>query len=182
MFVVVLLVFAYISNSVFAPPQPEEVAAPAPQALLEERIVQKQSAPKPPLFSVDDEIKMACDEADCVRTCVHLSSSGEKIVDPVCRRNCGKTRCKRRCKRDVPVPYVERESRREQCIDRCDRQLPDASPKKPACLQVCEEESRKCSDRCKERARRFFCVRDLNLLPQEEDLDPRQFEDDAGPI
>lgn len=180
MFVVTLLAFAFLWTMVFQTPPLDDglvVAEQQQQKQQEEKIIQKL-APIRPGFSVDDEIQMACDEVDCVKTCTHLSSSGEKVVDPACRRNCAKTRCKKRCKAEPTTSYVERETKRERCIDRCDRNKPNDEK----CLKICDDESKKCTDRCKERAKRFFCVRDLDRLPQEEDFDPAQFEDDAGPI
>jgi len=147
---------------------------PAP---TEEKLVQKLPPPKI-RFTVEQEIEMACLEADCVRKCVaSFPDRGAKF--DACRKVCGKERCKNRCKNEPNLSYVERELKREKCLDKC-------KPTDEKCKKFCDEESRKCKDRCKERAHRYFCVRDLDKLGQDDEeetaVDPSMFTDEAGLI
>jgi hypothetical protein len=132
-------------------------ATPAP---TEEKLIQK--LPKPKVrFTVEQEIQMACLEADCVRKCNAQYPDKKEKFDS-CRKQCAKDRCRDRCKGEPNPSYVERELKREKCLDKC-------SDKDEKCKQYCEEESRRCKDRCKERAHRYFCVRDLDKLGQDDE-------------
>lgn len=149
-------------------------STPAPTV---ERIVQKTRPPKI-RFTVEQEIQMACEEADCVRQCVvQFPDKGAKF--DACRKVCAKERCRLRCKNEPNPSYVERELKREKCLDKC-------GEKDEKCKKFCEDESRKCKDRCKERAHRYFCVRDLDKLGQDDDeptpVDESMFTDEAGVI
>lgn len=153
-----------------APP----VQTPSP---TEEKIVQKLPPPKV-RFTVEQEMDMACAEQDCQRKCVATYGEKKEKLD-ACKKVCAKERCKERCKNE-PVPsYVERELKREKCLDKC----PENNEK---CKKFCEEEAKRCKDRCKERAQRYFCVRDLNkLFPDEdesEEVDPAKLAMDSDII
>ena len=144
----------------------------------DEKIVQKLPPPKV-RFTVEQEIEMACDEVDCVKKCGADNPSDIRKYD-ACRKQCGKDRCKLRCKNEPNPSYVERELKREKCLDKC-------KDKDEKCKKYCEEEARKCKDRCKERSQRYFCVRDLDKLGREEDeettvVDMAQLQDDSSII
>jgi hypothetical protein len=141
----------------------------------EEKIIQK-IPPKKVRFTVEQEIEMACEEVDCVKKCTSSYQDKKEKFD-ACRKNCAKDRCRLRCKNEPNPSYVERELKREKCLDKC-------KETDEKCKKFCEEESRRCKDRCKERAQRYFCVRDLDKLgvEDEEIIDPAQFADEQGPI
>lgn len=144
-------------------------------APTDERIVQKLPPPKI-RFTVEQEIEMACEEADCVRKCLaEFPDKGAKFDS--CRKQCAKERCRVRCKHEPNPSYVERELKREKCLDKC-------SEKDDKCKRFCEEESRKCKDRCSERAKRYFCVRDLDKLGQDDEpaFDPATLSSDSDLI
>jgi hypothetical protein len=147
-------------------------ATPAP---TEETIVQKLP-PAKVRFSVEQEIEMACDEVDCVKKCATEHQDLRKY--DACRKLCAKERCRLRCKNEPNPSYVERELKREKCLDKC-------REKDEKCKKFCEDEAKKCKDRCKERSQRYFCVRDLDKLGQEEDepvIDFAHFQQDGGII
>ena len=78
-----------------------------PQQRIETRMVQKIKPPKE-LFTVDQEIEMACEETDCVRTCRTTTPAGETYHDPKCVKECAKERCKKRCKKEPVMTFGER--------------------------------------------------------------------------
>ena len=149
-----------------------EVTPPSP---IDEPIIQKFPPPKV-RFTVEQEMDMACAEVDCVKKCSAAYQEKKEKFD-ACRKTCAKDRCKQRCKNEPNPSYVERELKREKCLDNC-------RDKDEKCKKSCEEEARRCKDRCKERAQRYFCVRDLDKLGQEDDVafDPAQFLDENAPI
>jgi hypothetical protein len=147
----------------------EDLAKQTPSP-SEETIIQRIPPPKV-RFTAEQEQDMACAEVDCVKKCAELEK--DKLVD-ACKKQCAKDRCKERCKNEPNPSYVERELKREKCLDKC-------SEKDEKCKSRCEDEAKKCKDRCKERSQKYFCIRDLNKLGiEEEEVDISQFED--GPI
>jgi hypothetical protein len=148
------------------------IPTPAP---TEEKIVQRLPPPKV-RFTVEQEMDMACAEVDCQKKCTESYGEKKEKLD-VCKRTCAKERCKERCKNEPSPSYVERELKREKCLDKC-------SEKDEKCKRYCEEEAKRCKDRCKERAQRYFCVRDLDKLGQddEDEVDPAKLAMDSDII